>query len=273
MNTNGKVTGSKPVVSGLGKLFIAVVEDKGGVGKSVICDIVHAGFSHLGKKVGLIDIDGSNSVGCMQHADAIFADTSDEGWQAAISKEIRGMMSPEGLDVLILDSGARDGVRFQAELHGFASKMSRVGGRMLVIRPVTTNIFTQENAAQFAIDTQSTDVAVVTMEVRAQGRTEKHFLKWQNSGNYKAAGAAGAVPTFVKNLGIEFMDDAVACRLSIGDIANENFSKPTAHKRSRELFDDTSVVWAQDKIEEQMEIWLPAFRDALKKRENGNGQA
>ncbi|KAG5181905.1 hypothetical protein JKP88DRAFT_256031, partial [Tribonema minus] len=66
----------------------------------------------------------------------------------------------------------------------------------------------------------------VAMEVRAQGRTEKHFLKWKNSGNYKAAVAAGAIPTFVQNLGIEFMDDAVACRLSIGDIANENFSKP-----------------------------------------------
>jgi len=93
----------------------------------------------------------------------------------------------------------------------------------------------------------------------------------QHSENYKAAIAASAVPTFVKNLGIEFMDDAVACRLSIGDIARENFGKPTAHKRSRELFDDTSVVWAQDMIEKQITIWLPAFMDALKRRENGNG--
>lgn len=271
MNTNGNVTGSKPIVSGFGKLFIATVEDKGGVGKSVICDLLHAGFSQHDMKVGLIDIDGSNSVGCMQHADAIFADTNDEGWQATISKEIRGMSSPGGLDVLILDTGARDGERFQAELPGFASRMARVGGRVLVIRPVTTNIFTHERAAQFATDTENTNVAVVTMEVRAQGRTEKHFQKWRNSENYKAAIAAGAVPTFVKNLGIEFMDDAVACQLSIGDIAGENFGKPTAHKRSRELFDDTSVVWAQDMIDEQITIWLPAFMDALKKRENGNG--
>lgn len=265
MNTNGNATGSKPLVTD--KIFIAVCEDKGGVGKSVICDLIHAGYSAMGKKVGLIDIDGSNSVGCAQHAEAIFADTSDEGWQAKVSKEIRGMATPGGLDVLVFDSGARDEERVRSEMANFASKMKRVGGCLLVIRPLTTSIFTHENASQFAVDTKDTDIAVVTMEVRAQGRTEKHFQPWRDSVEFKDAIAAGAIPTYVKNLGIDYMDNAVACRLSIGDIANENFDKPTAHPRARQLFGDDGVIWAQDSIDAQMEIWLPVFEKALSLRQ------
>lgn len=261
MQTNGNAAGFESVLST--KLFIAVCEDKGGVGKSVICDLLHAGFKNQGKKVGMIDIDGSNSVGCAQHTDAIFGDTSDEGWQASISKEISAMTTPNGVDILILDSGARDEARVSEELADFATKMKRVGGQVIVIRPVTTSAFTHENAQNFAADMQGTAISVVTMEVRAQGRTEKHFQRWRDSAHYAAAMEAGAVPTFVKNLGIEFMDNAVACRLSIGDIATGNLDKPKAHKRSRELFDDTSIVWAQDSIDAQMAIWLPAFAQAL----------
>lgn len=266
MNTNGNATGSKPLVDSLPPLLIAIVEDKGGVGKSTIADALHAGLTQGGLRVGMIDIDGSNSVGVMQHEDAIFGDTSDAGWQAKISIAVRAMATGKGMHVLILDSGARDEYHVRAELEDFNEKMSAFGGRILVVRPLTTSRFTHANAAKFAQDTAETNIAVVTMEVQAQGRTEKNFTRWRASDACRKAKEAGAEMTHIESFGIEFIDDAVACRLSVGDIARENFDKKTAHPKAREVFGEEGVVWAQDIVKKHMRRWLPVFHAALAKR-------
>lgn len=265
MNRNGNATGSKPLTTGFPPLLIIPLEGKGGVGKSGICDTCHASFSLAGASVVMIDGDTTNSQAATQH-DATLVDTSEVGWHTAIGEQIRKIGEPGGPDVVIFDPGARAEVTIKQQLGYLEGEMAAKGGRVLIIRPVTTSPFAMGNALDFVSSTKDTSIAVVLMEMHIQGRMEKHFDRWRGTKSLARALGEGAVTGYLEDLGVVFADEAVACRLSFSDIARGNFTKPGANPAAREFFTDKMQLWCQDWLKNQKAHLFPTFLKALEAR-------
>ena len=106
------------------------------------------------------------------------------------------------------------------------------------------------------------------MRVVAQGRTEDDFDDWLALSARKAALAAGAVDTFISDLGVKHADNAVAYGLSFVDVAMGRFDKCGEDEdRARKDFHPEIQGWFMDWLDEQTQRWLPAFRQALQNRE------
>jgi hypothetical protein len=267
VNRNGNRTGSKPLESGFPPLLLIVLEGKGGVAKSVTADAAHYCFSSLGYVTLAAESDTTNSIMSSTHDDVVFVSAGKAGWHTTIGVHLQRMGHPGGADVIVFDTGARDEVHVRAKLDYFARTMAAVGGQVLVIRPITTSGSAQRNAIDFAMSTAGSAIATVFMQVRAQGRTEEHFTRWEATGSLRDAKQVGAVDTWIDDLGVEEADEAVALGLSFADVAAENFARAGEDEsEARSYFDEAKVLWFQDWLEEQKARWLPAFRQALANR-------
>lgn len=267
MNRNGNTTGSKPIENGFPPTLIIVMEGKGGVGKSVTADATHHCFTSSGYTVASVDTDTTNSTMSTVHSSALLADTSEVGWQSTINVLINAMRAGAGPHIIVMDVGARDEVHVRPKLAFFVEKMAQIGGRVLVVRPVTTSSFAQRNAIDFADAEEHKRIATVFMQIRAQGRQEHHFARWSKTQALAAAKKAGACDTWIDDLGVEIADEAIGLGLSFGDLANRNFTKagPEAEE-ARQYFDDRKVDWVQCWLDDQKKRWLPVFRQALANR-------
>lgn len=273
MNRNGNTTGSKPIESGFPPTLIIVMEGKGGVGKSVTADAINFSFTSEGYMVGGVETDTTNSNQSSIHEGVLLADTSEAGWRSAVGVLAKQKRNGSGPHIIIMDVGARDEVHVRGELGYFTRVMADVGGQVLVIRPVTTSSFAQANAIDFAMTTAGSAVAVVFMQMRAQGRKEHHFARWSSTKSLAAAKQAGACDTWIDDLGVEIADEAVGFGLSFAAVASENFAKAGEDAdEARAFFDDRKVEWVQSWLEDQKARWLPVFRQALANRRAGRAE-
>ncbi|KPH80804.1 hypothetical protein [Bosea vaviloviae] len=274
MKTNGNVTGSKPVEGdGFPPLLVIVLDGKGGVSKSVISGAVVFGFETLGEVMAKFDTDTTNSTLTAMYEDARLIDVHKADWSAPITYAISQIGNDGVSRMLLIDTGARDEAKIKERLPLIATKMAAVGGRLLVIRPITTSNFAQTNAIEFAMSTANTDIGVVFMRVVAQGRTEDDFDEWLALSARKAALAAGAVDTFISDLGVKHADNAVAYGLSFVDVAMGRFEKcGEDENRARKDFNPEIQGWFMDWLDDQTQRWLPAFHQALRNREKAKAK-
>ena len=138
MKKNGNVTGSKPVEGdGFPPLLVIVLDGKGGVSKSVISGTVVFGFQTLGEVMAKFDTDTTNSTLTAMYEDARLIDVRKAEWSAPIVFAISQIGNDGVSRMLLIDTGARDEARIKERLPMIATKMAAVGGRLLVIRPIT----------------------------------------------------------------------------------------------------------------------------------------
>jgi hypothetical protein len=273
MNSNENVTGSKPLGGngpphGFPPLLVIVLDGKGGVAKSVISGTVVFSFKTLGEAMAKFDTDTTNSTLSAMYEDARLIDVHKADWSAPIAHAIDQIRKDSASRMMLIDTGARDEAKIKQRLPQIATKMAAAGGRLLVIRPITTSNFAQTNAVTFAMDTAGSDIAVVFMRVVAQGRTEEDFDEWDGFNARKAALKSGAVDTFMSDLGIKHADNAVAYGLSFIDVAMGRFDKcGEDEERARRDFPPETQGWFLDWLQEQTGRWIPAFQQALHNRE------
>ena len=274
MSTNN-TAGGRPAnapLHGIPPLLIVVLDGKGGVGKSVISGTVVFSFESLGALMAKFDTDTTNSTLTDMYSDARLIDVSKADWSAPITYAISQIAKDGAPRLMLIDAGARDEAKIKERLGMIATKMAAMGGRLLVIRPITTSNYAQTNAIEFAMTTAKTDIAVVFMRIEAQGRTPEDFDDWKNLGALKEALATGAVDTFMSDLGVKHADNAVAYGLSFEDVAMGRFDKLEEDEdRARKDLPPETQGWFLDWLVEHRERWLAAFRDALAKRARGSG--
>lgn len=262
---NGALHGFPP-------LLIIVLDGKGGVGKSVISGTVVFSFESLGALMAKFDTDTTNSTLTDMYDDARLIDVSKADWSAPITYAISQIVEDGAPRMMLIDAGARDEAKIKQRLGMIATKMAAIGGRLLVIRPITTSNYAQTNAIEFAMATEKTDIAVVFMRIEAQGRTPEDFDDWKGSDAIKEALAAGAIDTFMSDLGVKHADNAVAYGLSFADVAMGRFEKLKKDEaRARQDLPPETQAWFLDWLVEHRERWLAAFREALAKRARGSG--
>lgn len=275
MKTNSNDTGSKPVEGNdhdFPPLLVLVMDGKGGVGKSVISGTVVFSFESLGEMIAKFDTDTTNSTLTHMYEKARLIDVSKADWSSPIIQAIRDIAKDGSPRMMLIDAGARDEARIKARLGTIATAMAAMGGRVLVIRPITLSNYAQTNAVEFAEVTAGSDIAVVFMRIEAQGRQPEDFDDWNTSEALKKAEASGAVNTFMSDLGVRHADNAVAYGLSFEDVAMGRFDKCGEDEgRARQDFPPETQGWFLDWLDEHRTRWIPVFLEALAMRSGGGG--
>lgn len=275
MKTTGNGTGSKPIEginNGFPPLLVLVMDGKGGVGKSVISGTVVFSFESLGEVMAKFDTDTTNSTLTDMYRDARLIDVSKADWSSPIIQSIRDIEKDGCPRMMLIDAGARDEAKIKARLGIIATTMAAMGGRVLVIRPITLSNYAQTNAVEFAEVTAGSDIAVVFMRIEAQGRQPEDFDDWNTSEALEKAEASGAVNTFMSDLGVRHADNAVAYGLSFEDVAMGRFDKCGEDEGlARKDFPPETQGWFLDWLDEHRTRWIPVFLEALAKRSVGGG--
>ena len=127
------------------RYFVIVLEQKGGVGKSLMLQIVFEVISGNNEKVRVLDADEVNlnirSIDITQVGNIVRADAIDfEGFLFDASRQLCDGI----VDAVVVDSAAGNEKYFHRHLPEIAKEVCGAGGRLIVIRPVTTNPITRK---------------------------------------------------------------------------------------------------------------------------------
>ncbi|WP_237479388.1 hypothetical protein [Lichenibacterium dinghuense] len=214
----------------LRKFFVIVLDQKGGIGKSVMVQIAYETIS-IGEKgaknkVLVLDADFINKnlsrVGLSGADDAVRADKKDlEGvlFEAAEQMEL-GLVHG-----VVVDSAAGSEHHFHQHLAPLAEHLKSFGARLIVIRPITTNPLNQDNCIDFGRSKAMTgDMGVVMVRNFGQGREPDDYTIWMESDERREMLAAGMVECDLESAGALCSDLAAACGVSIADIARKTIA-------------------------------------------------
>jgi hypothetical protein len=221
------------------KILALVLENKGGAGKSTIAQIVVETLRLNGERIHVIETDTSNSsMATTGLATGAVASTREEGFEGALIEAIR-MIDRQKVDHAVVDCGARDEADVMPLIPDLARDMTRIGGKLVVFRPITTNHFIQNNAVECARTLAGTDAGVIFVSNISCGRRAEHFRRWYATKTFANLTEAGVVSMEIGDAGPVLADNAVSLGLSFGDVAMGNLDKAGRYAElARELFDD-----------------------------------
>ena len=241
------------------KLLVLIKEGKGGVGKSLIAQIMAATLRDGGKySVGFINSDTTNST-TSSIEQTRFADLSKTETRGVVLNCLQALANGT-FDSMVWDSGARDEARIVEILPWLTKEIKSMGGQLVVVRPITLSTAVQTNAVTFMAIAKKLGIAVIFARNLGQGRTAEHFLHWDATSARANALDAGAIEVALSDAGARWGDEAGGFGLSLSDVALGEFSK------AREDADEAAKIFDED-VRSWLSIWLSEtvddFRAAL----------
>ncbi len=202
-----------------------VLDDKGGVGKSFIAQVVAAIIRYFDKyDVGMIDTDYSNSSTAQIDQNTKMLNLDEKVWMGTMIKIVRDLASQK-IHHAVLDAGARDERKIRKLLPGLNDLVRNAGGRIVVIRPITLGPHNQHNAATFMDIAQDLKIPTIFVCNEGQGRYPEYFDTWKSTDTLGNAFEKGAVQTSITDADVRYVDGAVGFGLSMMDVATADFSK------------------------------------------------
>lgn len=208
------------------KLFVIVMDNKGGVGKSKMAEICHYALANPAggtRKVYVGETDNANKTMNMT-VGAEFIDLDAVEWTGHL-EDIGDRMAAGEFDHAVLDLGARDEAVVKKFLPEFVNILTHLGIRLVVVRPITLSTFVQNNASRFCSKTKTDEIGVVMVRNLSQGREEKYFADWMKTETRAAMIARGAIEIDMEDAGPRWSDEAIGFRLTFSDIAFGRFDK------------------------------------------------
>jgi len=245
-------------------IYVVVVEGKGGVGKSIDCMTFHHALSADGSRVAVLETDTTNStmysVG-LASGDPI--STRDETMLGGLLEGVARIADGEANHV-VLDAGARDEAYLMPLLPKLAQRLQQVGGKLVVVRPLTTSHFVLSNAAECANTLKGSGISLIYSVGLWGGRTMKDYQGWIDSEDRQAALAAGAVEIAVNSIGTVVADNMVGFGLSIMDVADGNFGKAGENEHvARKVFKRPMILHVNEWLDEHIIRVRAGLVDAL----------
>lgn len=128
---------------------ILLMENKGGVGKSLMAELVSSALVGAEKIVARADTDSANASFTTIYPDARFVDLSESNVKAG--GELAAVIldsADAGAEYLIIDTGARDEARIKGLLDQVLGMVKDVA-KFVVFRPVNLNLQVHQNALDF----------------------------------------------------------------------------------------------------------------------------
>jgi hypothetical protein len=203
------------------KLIVFVLEGKGGACKSTSASVCVEALMQDGKyRVDVIDTDTTNSTMSSLFPDAKLVDMSHAEF---IGHFLAALKSDS--DFVVVDTGARDESRLRAKMKLLAQKAKEAKVQILVLRPITTSSFVQNNAISWEQFAHPLGIRTIFVRALCQGRTDEHFTTWTNSIARKDALARGAVEVDLTDAGVRWADEVPAYGISFREVALGDFSR------------------------------------------------
>lgn len=202
------------------RLFIVVLEEKGGVGKSVTAIASFETLRLNEGKILLLDADQKNKnmarAGLTKAEDALDARRTEfEGFLFDAAEQLVENI----VQGVVIDSAAGGEEHFRRHLGELARYLREHGCRLIVVRPVTTSPLVHDNIASFGKNVMTNDMGVVLVRNMSQGRTDEDFREWHESPDRADMIGRGAVECSIESAGAKFSDLATSCNKSFADIA------------------------------------------------------
>lgn len=242
----------------MSKIFALVVENKGGVGKSLIAQILSIALDQKGDgRVQLIDADvATKSFSSVTQARIL--DPNKIESVGAILNVIEDIASDVHSGA-VMDTAGGDEEVIRSLLPWLTARAREKGVRLLVARPITISTRVQAGASRFAHDNREN----WTLLVRnlGQGREKDDFAGWEASDARKFALANGAVEVELTNAGTRWGDEAAGFGLSLAEAALGRFDRLKDGERQF-----AESVFTRD-IRSWLTVWLSrqvtVFREAI----------
>ena len=242
--------------------LVIVMDDKGGIGKSLLAQLLTALLRCNCDKeedVLVIDSDSENSTSYQIDPQARMLDLkrNREGAFLNAFKRVRDGTCRH----IVVDVGAREEQPMTAMLPWLLSIVRRLGGRIIVARPITLGSHNQRNARRFMDTADHLDIPVILVQNEGQGRDGEYFEDWRNSRTCEQCLELGAAQTEMLDFGVRNSDEAIGFGLSLADCAVQNFEK-IDDVEERELAQNYFVDDICAMINERLRVCMRRIGDA-----------
>lgn len=234
-------------------IFVIVVDDKGGVGKSLIAQIFAELLRYKDGKyiVRLLDTDYSNSTTMQTEGSEVKMIDLREKVAMGIIANVLREIDQKTISHVVMDVGAREESLIANLLPFIVPAVKKLGGEVVVVRPVTLGSHNQRSAAAFMDIAEKLGINVVFVRNEGQGRRSQYFDRWIKTETRTEALARGAVETVLEDANIFYADEATGFGITLADAALQDFSK---------IKDETDRLEAEaffnDDIAAFLTIWL-----------------
>ena len=164
------------------RFFVIVLEEKGGVGKSVSTQATYETLKLLREKVLLIDADVVNKnlsrMGLTERSAALDARRVDfEGFLFEAAERL----TDGEVDGVVIDSAAGSEKNFRPFLPELARTLRAGNARLVVMRPMTTSPLVFDNVASFGREVMTDDMGVLLVKNMGMGRDPDEWIDFDTS--------------------------------------------------------------------------------------------
>ncbi len=250
-------------------IFLIVVDDKGGIGKSLIAQICGALLRHDDEFiVRMIDTDFSNSTTAQVVKDTKMLDLGEQVAKGILLTLLKAVQS-KLVQHIVMDVGAREEQPVRGLLPWLVQLVRRLNGRIVIVRPITLGSHNQRSAAAFMDLAEQLHLPVMFVRNQGQGRHNQYFRRWIQSETRTKAIARGAVETVLEDANVLYADEATGFGLSIADCALQDFSKLSDEDRAEAeaFFDDDVAAHLNEWLRSTITAFGAAVEEAIAKRD------
>ena len=251
---------------------VPVLGGKGGIGKSLISQLISTKLGILKGRVLMVDTDHTNSSTKTVDPDATMVDLRDAtargGMMVALTKLAAGEYQS-----IVMDTGAQeDG--FVAEWLPWLKKESASIGALLVpVLPITLSSHTQARALAFAGKATRLGLPTLLVKNLGQGRKPSDYAHWNATKSRANALAQGVGETDLPDLGARWTDEASGFGLSLADAAQGRFEKAgNEADKARAIFTPDVQAWLAIFVAEFGDAFIECLTQAIAKRIELDGQ-
>ena len=241
------------------RAMLIAMEGKGGVGKSTVTNVAVSGFRRKNFKVRTIESDTTNSSMSMVFKDTTLMSVQRPDFRGVIA-EAAEQLKDGVFDRVVIDLGARDEAEVKLYIPKLARMLAESGVDLVIVRPITTSHFVQNNAMAWVRETKGLPVKTVFVRNHGMGRSETEYAAWFKLNVRAAALASGVVEVGLEDVGARLADDCVSAGLSFSDLAYGDFSRSSlSPDELSTLFPRSAQLTMLDWVDEMSERLLDAF--------------
>lgn len=247
-------------------IFLIVMDNKGGIGKSLISQIFANMLAFDEKyKVRMLDTDSSNSSTAQIDPEARMVLLNEKIGLGVVLRAFQEV-ADKLVNHIVMDVGAREEGAVKKHLPRWIQAITRLGGRVVVVRPITLGSHNQRNAADFMKFAVEHNIAVVFVRNEGQGRFPEYFDRWKKSETREKALEMGAVETYIEDADARYADEAIGYGISIADVATRDFSKiekQEDREEAQKYFNEDIATFLNDWLRQSVLRFAAAVHEAL----------
>ena len=249
------------------KILILVIGGKGGIGKSLLSQIIASKLRAMFKQVFTVDTDHTNNTTKSIDPGARMVDLWDVKARGGLSLVMAAMKKAPNC-AAVIDTGAQEDKLVDDVMEWLVEQAKDSGVTIIPVLPIVLSVHNQTKAIEFSLTAERLSLPLVYVKNLGQGRTKRDFERhWDKTNSLADALARGAAETVLLDAGARYADEAGGYGLSLADAALGNFEK--AGDKAEEAaasFDADDRAWLNIVLSETGDRVLTAAAESIAKR-------